>query len=259
MPSWILASIVFFVYALVLAPLVSGLSGVARRRAVLAALAGLILCLVAHFAAGTVLLRQWVMPPVLLFVGYWTSGQLFAAPMPGVERALCSFDRKLGVDAAIGATPGWVRAILELSYAGVYVLVPVALLIRVATLPEAAPDQFWTVVLITDFICFACLPWIQTRPPRALTAQGPWQSGLRRFNEQLLDRASIQHNTFPSGHAAEALASLLLVAAAPWPLAAAVGVAALLVSAGAVLGRYHYAADALAGWAVAVVVWAALT
>ena len=32
-------------------------------------------------------------------------------------------------------------------------------------------------------------------------------------------------------------------------------VAGLLVSAGAVLGRYHYAADVFAGWAVAVVVW----
>ena len=30
---------------------------------------------------------------------------------------------------------------------------------------------------------------------------------------------------------------------------------ALAVSAGAVLGRYHYAADAFAGWAVALIVW----
>jgi hypothetical protein len=53
------------------------------------------------------------------------------------------------------------------------------------------------------------------------------------------------------------VAAALLVAAAPWPLAAAVAIAALLVSAGAVLGRYHYAADAFAGWGVAVVVWVA--
>jgi hypothetical protein len=30
---------------------------------------------------------------------------------------------------------------------------------------------------------------------------------------------------------------------------------ALAISAGAVFGRYHFAADILAGWAVAVVVW----
>jgi hypothetical protein len=39
----------------------------------------------------------------------------------------------------------------------------------------------------------------------------------------------------------------------------AVAVAGVLVSAGAVLGRYHYAADALAGWLVALVVWGVLT
>jgi hypothetical protein len=38
----------------------------------------------------------------------------------------------------------------------------------------------------------------------------------------------------------------------------AVAAAGALVSAGAVLGRYHYAADAIAGWFVAAVVWAAL-
>ena len=259
MRPWILAALVFFAYALVLTPLVPGLHGAARRRAMLAALAGFALCLVAHLADASLLLREWVMPPALLLVGYWTSGQLFAAPMPRVERVLCAFDRNLRVDAAIRATPGWLRTVLELAYAGVYLLVPAALVIRFVTLPDANPDQFWTVVLVTDFVCFACLPWIQTRPPRAIATHGPWQSGVRRLNEQVLARTSIQHNTFPSGHAAEALATALLVATAPWPLVVAVAVAGALVSAGAVLGRYHYAADAVAGWIVAVVVWVALT
>jgi membrane-associated phospholipid phosphatase len=259
MTSWILASLVFFAYALVLAPVLPGLQKAARRRAVVAALAGFALCLAAHLTGGSAPLQQWVMPAALLLTGYWTSGQLFAAPMPGVERALRWFDRTLGIDDAIGATPGWMRAVLELAYAGVYVLVPVALLIRFATLADANPDQFWFVVLVTDFICFGCLPWIQTRPPRAVSAQAPWHSGIRRLNEQVLDRTSIQHNTFPSGHAAEAVACVLLVAAAPVPVVIAVAVAAALVSAGAVLGRYHYAADAVAGWVVAVAVWVAAT
>jgi membrane-associated phospholipid phosphatase len=62
-------------------------------------------------------------------------------------------------------------------------------------------------------------------------------------------------NTFPSGHAAEAVAAALLVADAPWPLSLWMSINAVLVSAGAVFGRYHYAADALAGWAVAIGVW----
>jgi membrane-associated phospholipid phosphatase len=71
----------------------------------------------------------------------------------------------------------------------------------------------------------------------------------------LLGKTSIQVNTFPSGHAAEALAAFLLVLDAPALIATAMLLNALAISAGAVFGRYHFAADILAGWAVAVVVW----
>ena len=259
MRPWNLAALVFFGYLLVLTPVLPGLRRAARWQAFAGILTGLTLCLLAFLADGSPLLREWLMPPVLLLVGYWTSGRFFAGPMPGFERAFSLFDRRIRVDAAIRATPQWLQTALELAYAGVYLLVPAALLIRVATLGDGQPDQFWTVVLVTDFVCFGCLPWIQTRPPRAMRERAPWRSGVRSMNEQILAKTSIQHNTFPSGHAAEALASVLLVAAAPAPMVAAVAAAALLVSAGAVLGRYHYAADALAGWIVAAVVWMALT
>jgi membrane-associated phospholipid phosphatase len=257
MRPWNLAALVFFGYLLVLAPVLPGLRRAARWQAFAGILAGLTLCLLAVVGDGSIVLREWLMPPALLLVGYWTSGRFFAAPMLGIERALSVFDRRFGVEAAIRATPRWLRTVLELAYAGVYLLVPAALLIRVATLADGQPDQFWTVVLVTDFLCFGCLPWIQTRPPRAIDVRAPWRSGVRSLNEQLLAKTSIQHNTFPSGHAAEALACLLLVVAAPAPIVALVGVAALLVSAGSVLGLYHYAADAVAGWIVAAAVWTA--
>jgi membrane-associated phospholipid phosphatase len=63
-------------------------------------------------------------------------------------------------------------------------------------------------------------------------------------------------NTFPSGHAAEALAAALLCLDAPAPVAAWMFFNAAAISAGAVFGRYHYAADALAGWLVALLVYA---
>jgi hypothetical protein len=121
------------------------------------------------------------------------------------------------------------------------------------------PDGFWTVILVTDFICFGMLPWIQTRPPRFLEEESPWRSTLRVFNERLLGETSIGVNTVPSGHAAEALAAALLVSGAPWPVSAVMWAAALGVSAGAVLGRYHFALDALGGWAVAFVAWLVVT
>ena len=42
---------------------------------------------------------------------------------------------------------------------------------------------------------------------------------------------------------------------APLPIVLLMFVNAAAVSAAAVLGRYHYTADAFAGWAVALVVW----
>lgn len=123
---------------------------------------------------------------------------------------------------------------------------------------DEPPFWFWTVILVTDYVCFAMLPWIQTRPPRALEPDDPWRSSLRRFNLCLLGTASIRVNTFPSGHAAEALAAALLVSNAPYAVVVWMLFNTLAVSMGAVLGRYHNAADAFAGWLVALAVWLVL-
>jgi membrane-associated phospholipid phosphatase len=199
-----------------------------------------------------------VAPPIVLLLAYWTSGLLFVRPMPAVERALERFDRALRVDAVAAATPRWLAEVLEGAYVAVYPLIPAALAVALLSTARTTPAEFWTVVLVTDFICFGFLPWVQTRPPRHLRPSDPWLARLRRLNLKLLGRTSIQVNTFPSGHAAEALAAALLVRDAPWPFAAPIWAMAVLVSAGTVLGRYHYAADALSGWLVAVVVWAIL-
>jgi len=255
MRAWIVASLVFFIYVLAVTPLISGLARRARMLAAVGSIAGLAIALGAHLARPTPVLHDWLIPPVLLLLGYWTSGLLFAGPMPRVEAALSAVDDWLDVEPAARATPPWLADLLEAAYAGVYLLVPIALAIHLVFAERPDPEGFWTVVLVTDFVCFGFLAWIQTRPPRALSTFQPWDTAARRFNLRLLGSTSIQVNTFPSGHAAEAVAVALLVATAPWPIAATVAVAALLVSAGAVLGRYHYAADAFAGWAVALVVW----
>jgi membrane-associated phospholipid phosphatase len=75
---------------------------------------------------------------------------------------------------------------------------------------------------------------------------------VRAFNLWILRRASIQANTFPSAHVAIATAcALTMLQLCPlWVglgfLAIAIGIAL-----GAVTGRYHYAADAILGVAVA--------
>ena len=254
MSPWVTAGLVFFVYTGVAALAVPGLARPRRRWILAGSAAGLLLGAMAHLLPARPPTHVWLLPPVLLLAGYWVSGMLFAAPMPRVEGLFEAIDRALRIDGAAARVPPPLAELLEAAYVLVYPLIPAALAAQLLATPAPDPERFWTVILVTDFVCFAFLPWVQTRPPRAGRPRPPWRSRLRPFNLLLLGRTSIQANTFPSGHAAEALAATLLLAGAPWPILAAMAAATLLISAGAVLGRYHYAIDALAGWLVAAAV-----
>jgi undecaprenyl-diphosphatase len=74
---------------------------------------------------------------------------------------------------------------------------------------------------------------------------------VRRLNLRVLGLASVQLNTFPSGHAAGSLATALAVGAHLPSAGVPLGLLALAISIASVVGRYHYAADALAGAALA--------
>jgi hypothetical protein len=255
---WPLASGLFFGYVAGIAATLPGLPWQRRRAALTLAAAGLALSVVAARLPFTAVLHDWLLPPALLLLGYWASGLLFVAPMPRAERLLAGIDEGLRIRRIAAGTPRPAAELLEFAYVFVYPLIPIALLIHLTLTPAPDAQRFWTVILVTDYICFGVLPWVQTRTPRSLEPGDPWNSRIRPFNLRLMGAASIQVNTFPSGHAAEALAATLLVLDAPLPWVASMFVAAAAVSAGAVLGRYHYALDALAGWAVALVVWALL-
>jgi len=257
---WELASLAFLAYTLACVLLLPGLTRRARMLSGCGGIAGLAIVFWSASLPGTDVIGRFLfLPAFVLLLGYWTTGLLFRAPMPRLESLLRRFDSTLRVRATAASIPRVVAELLEFAYAAVYGLVPLALLIHVMTTPAESidRDRFWTVILVTDFFCFGLLPWIQTRPPRALEEGDPWRSTLRRFNLRLLGSTSIRVNTCPSGHAAEAVAAALLVTNAPLPVVVMMMLAALAVSAGAVYGRYHYAIDALSGWVVAVAVWAA--
>jgi membrane-associated phospholipid phosphatase len=248
--SWQTASLVFFLYTLAIA--LRRWTPAGRRAAAVASvgLAGTALSVLLPYYAW---LDDWALPPALLLIGYWSSGGLFVRPMPRAEALLMAGDRALGIP--VTGVARVVAECLEAAYLSIYAVVGLAFALFMALAPQPSPDRFWTVVLVTDYVCFAMLPWVQTRPPRLLEVEAPWHSSVRALNLRLLGSTSIHVNTWPSGHAAEAAALALLLLGSPIGLVLGMSVLALAISAGAVLGRYHYALDAVAGWMVALTVW----
>jgi hypothetical protein len=250
---WQLASAVFLGYLVLVAALPRGLARGKRIRVAGGVLAGMGALAVSLALPPDGLANICVLPTALLLIGYWTSGLLFVAPMPRAERLLASIDARLRIQPLAARFPAVIVEFLEFAYSGVYALIVIALYL--ALRQGISADRFWTMILLTDFVCFGMLPWVQTRPPRAVGFDTPWRSRWRIVNLRMLNASSVQVNTFPSGHAAEALACALLVSGGPASVVAGMYFSAAAISAGTVFGRYHYAADAVAGWVVALLVW----
>lgn len=200
-----------------------------------------------------------------MHIGYWLSGAFYRAPMLGVEAWLVRWDRRLfdslGLASFARRGPRAILESLELAYLSVYFLVPLGFGLAVALAPQLDVDRYWMVVLAAELGSYAMLPWIQTRPPRALgdhVAIDLRGLAVRRLNLVILARGSIQVNTVPSGHAAGAFATALAVAELDATAGAALFVLAASIVAGSVVGRYHYAADSVLGILVAVCAWVAL-
>jgi membrane-associated phospholipid phosphatase len=198
------------------------------------------------------LLIEIAAPAACLLAGYWLSGLFFVAPMARLERWLSRMDARVGL--ARGAYPRLVREYLELAYMLVYAVVPAGAVTLVIGGHADVVPRFWSVVLLAEFVSYGMLPWVQTRPPRALETPrtASPSSRLRRFNLAVLGRASIQVNTLPSGHTAGAVATALAVASVMPTAGAAFLVLAVSIAVATVIGRYHYIVDSALGVVVAV-------
>jgi hypothetical protein len=264
------------VYGLVLA--IAALTHPIRRRPV-ACVAAVAYALVS-FGAATLTSLFWVnllVPGGLLLVGYWLGGWFFRSPQSWLEQWLLDTDRAAGAHRWMSRMPRPVAELLEASYVSAYAVVGGGAIFA-ATFGGDAVTNYWSLVLTAELASYAFLPWLRSRPPRVLeslkgralalptsdalalptsnASQGaPY---LRRLNTAILDNASVQANTLPSGHVAGAVAAALgVMAVAPivgWMLMATAG----LIAVAAVAGRYHYAVDCVAGAAVALVVWSVL-
>jgi membrane-associated phospholipid phosphatase len=114
----------------------------------------------------------------------------------------------------------------------------------------SALDGFWAAVLLATLFCYAVYPFFPLTPPRVLFADvpGPHVAPLlRNMNSWLLDHYSVQACVFPSAHVAAVTAVGLAVRKHAPRLGALFLFLAASVAVATVYGRYHYAADAVAG------------
>ena len=223
---------------------------------------GALILALAFSAAPTVtIVREWL-PGLQILIAYWLSGLLFMRPMTRVERWLVRSDAwigaRVGAQRLLSRTPQVLLELVEFAYMTVSPMLPIGFGLVFALASPRDADRFWTVVTAATFCCYGMLPWIQTRPPFAITDMRPIEARsirARALTRAVMGRASIYWNTLPSGHAAGSVATALAVwdqvpAAGPFFLAWSV-----LIIIGSVAGRYHYVIDAVTGSLVAVAAW----
>jgi hypothetical protein len=258
--EWI--AIAYFLYLGGTAALIPSLTPIRRARVISSAFAVIVTIgmVAAIDTQGTRTVRPWL--PLLYLVA------AYRLPLHLVYGVNDKFERML-VDSELGSlgvplrtfrmrAPRIVLDCLEFAYLFCYPLIPLGFLtLAAAGRTVFDGDRFWTTVLGATLPCYATLPWLPTRPPRALENGSPRTlSRIGTTNVYVLGKVSVGWNTFPSGHAAASVATALAIGV-HMPLAGALfGVVAVGICMGSVTGRYHYTADALAGVVIAVAAFA---
>ena len=202
------------------------------------------------------------LPAAAVLAAYRATGPLFDRPQTSLERRLLAVDsRVLGGPSGVRALAGLPRVVieaLEASYLLTYAALPAGAVTLHVFGPADALAEYWAIVMASSLTCYGALPWIRTRPPRALEDRDPYAgrpSWFRRINLEVLARGSIHVNTLPSGHAASVTAAAVAVAHHLPAAGAAFGILALMIATAAVTGRYHYVVDSVLGVAIAVGYW----
>jgi membrane-associated phospholipid phosphatase len=204
-------------------------------------------------------IRDWL-PSVLILLAYWTAGAFVSMPSERLQRILLDFDARL-------LKPAWLKrsrpnhllpAYLEVAYLLCYPLIPAGVGVLYWSGLRQEVDDYWSVVLPSTYACYLVQPLSKALPPRLVCADDKTECTpdiFRRLNLLIHRHASIRFITLPSAHVASTMAASLVLL---WfvPPAGVVFVAlSVSIAVGAVIGRYHYAADVLLGAGVAVFVF----
>lgn len=204
------------------------------------------------------------LPLGLTLVGF-EEMMLFAPPHYDghLERAWVRWDHTLlqdchlrGMIESLGSA---IPIYLECCYLLVYGLGTYCIIVLYLNGRRRNVDRFFVILLTGTLVAYALFPFFPSQPPRLLFAglDAPTvTSWVRRFNVWILRKASIQASVFPSAHVSSAFAAawaMFLLLPDRKRFGWGVLVYAVSVSVATIYGRYHYAADVLAGFGVSLI------
>jgi membrane-associated phospholipid phosphatase len=162
----------------------------------------------------------------------------------------------LGLKAAIESLGPVMPSILEVAYLLVYTIPSIGLAMLYVYHRRERADRFTYQFLLGILIAYALFPCFPSEPPRTVFPGEDLPAHLtvfRRLNLWLLGGYGIHTGVFPSAHVSGAFsgafAMIRLLPERPW-VGRFLLVLAILIATATIYGRYHYAADALAGFVV---------
>jgi len=264
--EWILAA--YFTYTSVLAlvlPIDPAMSGRALLANALVAVSYVLLLRTVRRGGSEWpgVLRDWA-PLALALLAYKQMGWFAPAGHDyALERSWIVWDRMVlhqwGLRSAIESLGVVVPSVLELSYLLVYAFPVFCMGLLYAYKRREQADALLTVYLLGLCLAYVQFPFWPSEPPRTVFAGQDLPlvaTFVRRINLALLGSQGIHTSVFPSAHVSGAFAAAFAMRGVfpdkPW-LRWGTLVYAILVALATVYGRYHYAADALAGFGVSVV------
>jgi membrane-associated phospholipid phosphatase len=184
-----------------------------------------------------------------------------------LERAWVKWDRILlndwGLKRLIELTAPVGPGLLEVAYSLVYTIAPFSIAMLYAYHKRWRVNAFLFTFLLGIFLSYSLFPYFPSEPPRTVFPGQDFPSVetvFRRFNWWLLGGYGIHTSVFPSAHVsgafAGAFAMIRLLPERRW-VGRFLLVLAVLIATATIYGRYHYAVDAAAGLAIAIVSFAA--
>jgi membrane-associated phospholipid phosphatase len=262
-PEWVL--VVFLIYSPAAAVLLPAPPGVVLRVAIWNIATILAGGLLIHLDRGKQspvfsVVRDWL-PLAVLLLAYREMGW-FAAPRFGhaLETNWVVWDRLLlrgGLKAAIEAFGPVMPSILEIAYSLVYTLGPFCLSVLYVYRRRDRVDRLLFILTIGVLLCYAQFPFWPSEPPRVVFPGQDlplYDTIFRRSNLWLLGNCGIHTSVFPSAHVAAAFSAAFgmwrVLPEHKW-VGRFLFALAWLIAIATLYGRYHYAADAVAGVSMA--------